>query len=874
MPTLSDSLSLVYTNENCVGCNKCIKVCSCVGACISTEADETGKSRINVDPNRCVACGACFDACDHNARAWNDDTAAFFADLEKGENISVLIAPAFKANYPEEYEQVLGGLKMLGVKRFINVSFGADITTWGYINYIRRYGFKGGISQPCPAVVSYIEKYHPELIPKLFPVQSPLMCAAIYARNEMGVKDKLAFISPCIAKKLEIDDPENKGLVSYNVTFEHLMQYVRNHHIYGKPVTDEIEYGLGSFYPTPGGLMENVRWLVGEDVFIREISGEKRMYRYLKNNAKQIARGETPYLMIDALNCEKGCICGTAVDLSIASTDNALFNLLHIRESVKKNGTDNAWSRNLTPAERMEALNQQFKGLQLNDYLRRYTDRSKTCAVKEPLDADLEKIFISMRKYTEDSRKINCTSCGYDTCREMATAIYNGFNHRENCIYYLKREVEDEKELLNYETTHDADLKIWRRRLATPLLEKIMLKTTKWSVAMADIDGFRSINSTYGTLIADKILIVLTERLKTIAGQRRMELVRYAGDEFLFLVPEEQLSADHPAVKDILKAFSEPLIFDNYYLKLSACIGIALPDGASAAENFIANAEDAMVEARKHGRNQVCVYSDHLKERAEEEHLISEHLLDAIENEKFFMLYQPKIDVKSRSVKGYEALVRIRDSNIGPAKFIPVAEKNGWVWKIGRITTALVVRQLAVWRSLGYQLHPVSINFSSRQLSDTAYPDFLEDQLKRFNIPSSLIEIEITENVFLDNTSHTEELFDRFQKSGIRLAVDDFGIGYSSLSYLTYIPVDVIKLDKSIVDHFLVKGKDAFINDIIHLVHDLNKEIVIEGIEHHWQYERVKAFNADTIQGYYFSKPLPPKEAISFQATMFPPSIQ
>ena len=132
----------------------------------------------------------------------------------------------------------------------------------------------------------------------------------------------------------------------------------------------------------------------------------------------------------------------------------------------------------------MDALNRQFASLRLDDYLREYTDRSAACHVREPLEEDMEKIFISMRKFTEESRNINCTSCGYDTCRQMAKAIYNGFNHRENCIYYLKREVEDEKELLNYETTHDADLRIWRRRLAVPLLSKIMRNSTDWSVVM------------------------------------------------------------------------------------------------------------------------------------------------------------------------------------------------------------------------------------------------------------------------------------------------------------------------------------------------------------------------------------------------------
>lgn len=184
--------TLVFTNDNCIGCNKCISVCSCMGACVSHVVD--GTNRIDVDSDKCIACGACFDVCEHHAREFADDTERFFEDLKKGERISLLIAPAFKANYPSEYGTVLGGLKKLGVNRMISVSFGADITTWGYLNYIDKYGFTGGISQPCPAVVGYIERYLPELLPKLFPVQSPMMCAAIYARKQMGITDKLTFV--------------------------------------------------------------------------------------------------------------------------------------------------------------------------------------------------------------------------------------------------------------------------------------------------------------------------------------------------------------------------------------------------------------------------------------------------------------------------------------------------------------------------------------------------------------------------------------------------------------------------------------------------------------------------------------------------------
>lgn len=173
--------ALVFTNDNCIGCNKCISVCPVLTA--NYAVNENEQNKIVVDGKQCISCGACFDACEHLAREYRDDTERFFDDLKKGEKISLLLAPAFLANYPKEYASVLGGLKEMGVNRIISISFGADITTWAYIKYITEHHFKGGISQPCPAIVSYIEKYIPELIPNLLPVHSPLMCGAIYAKK-------------------------------------------------------------------------------------------------------------------------------------------------------------------------------------------------------------------------------------------------------------------------------------------------------------------------------------------------------------------------------------------------------------------------------------------------------------------------------------------------------------------------------------------------------------------------------------------------------------------------------------------------------------------------------------------------------------------
>jgi len=434
--------ALIYTNDNCVGCNKCISVCPVLTA--NQAVLENGENKIIVNGDQCISCGACFDACAHGARSFNDDTERFFEDLKRGEKISILVAPAFLANYPQEYGSVLGGLKRLGVNRIISVSFGADITTWGYIKYITEHHFTGGISQPCPAVVRYVERYIPELIPRLMPIHSPMMCGAIFVRKYMRVPDKLAFISPCIAKKNEIDDPNCGGYVSYNVTFSHLMEYVKEHGISGPAVNDEIEYGLGSIYPMPGGLKENVYWFCGEDVFIRQIEGERHTYEFLEDYKERVLRGKELPFMVDALNCAKGCIYGTGVEESRADTDDILYELQRIRASSKKGGKGHAFSTRLTPKQRLAQLNKQFKNLNINDFIRKYSDRSRGLEIRKPGAAELDAIYEEMDKKTEAQKKINCSACGYNTCKEMATAIYNNCNHKDNCIQYMKGEVEKE----------------------------------------------------------------------------------------------------------------------------------------------------------------------------------------------------------------------------------------------------------------------------------------------------------------------------------------------------------------------------------------------------------------------------------------------
>lgn len=521
--------ALIYTNDDCVGCNKCISVCPVLTA--NHAVLENGENKIIVDGDQCISCGACFDACAHKARSYNDDTERFFEDLKRGEKISLLLAPAFVANYPREYGSVLGGLKQLGVNRIISVSFGADITTWGYIKYITEHHFTGGISQPCPAVVRYVERYIPELIPRLMPIHSPLMCGAIYVKKYMKVPDKLAFISPCIAKKNEIDDPNCRGYVSYNVTFDHLMEYVRAHGISGPAVKDEIEYGLGSIYPMPGGLKENVYWFCGEDVFIRQIEGERHAYEFLEDYKERVLKGKELPFMVDALNCAKGCIYGTGVEESRTGTDDILYELQRIKESSKKGGKGHAFRRKLTPKQRLDRLNKQFKDLNINDFIRHYNDQSKGLEIRKPGAAELDAIYGEMDKQTEAQRKINCSACGYNTCKEMATAIFNDCNHKDNCIQYMKGVVDKEnmlaKELAEAMEAKNAEI-MAKNEMISRLVEEVRDDFASLDRSINEMSRGNNSNARESTGISTSMADVISfcDRLQSSLGNIQEMLVK------------------------------------------------------------------------------------------------------------------------------------------------------------------------------------------------------------------------------------------------------------------------------------------------------------------------------------------------------------
>jgi methyl-accepting chemotaxis protein/NAD-dependent dihydropyrimidine dehydrogenase PreA subunit len=454
---------VVYTvDANCVGCNKCIRNCPVMGANISYVIN--GENKVRVDQDRCIRCGACIASCSHDARRFNDDTERFFNDLRHGKKISVVVAPAARINF-ENHGKLIGFLKASGVNLVYDVSFGADITTWAYLKAIREKKLSSLISQPCPAVVNYIEKYRPELIPQLAPVHSPTLCTAIYMKQYMKVADDIAFLSPCIGKVDEFSDPETGGHVSYNVTYAKLQEYISSAGIdlsrYEDTPYDDIGCWLGCLYSRPGGLRENVEALV-DGAWVRQIEGSHHVYGYLDAYRDRIAAKKPVPLLVDALNCANGCNIGTATckRVSVDDADNA-FNSL---KNAKKNEKSGLFRK------RSESLFAMFNAkLKLADFMRGYADRR--IGLKDPSESELEAIYRDMHKDTDASRRVDCSACGYQTCSDMARAIFNGINTKGNCIAFNRQEIAYETRSVGEKTRIIDELSVYTDRVLSVLDE-------------------------------------------------------------------------------------------------------------------------------------------------------------------------------------------------------------------------------------------------------------------------------------------------------------------------------------------------------------------------------------------------------------------
>lgn len=426
---------IIYTiEEKCEGCNMCIRNCPIF------EANEAyivnGANKVRINPDKCIHCGKCLDVCVHHARDYYDDTEKFIKALKSHEKISLVVAPSVRVNF-SDYRRVFGYLKNLGINMIYDVSFGADITTWAYLKYIKENKTESVIAQPCPCIVNYIEKYSPELLLKLAPIHSPMMCSAVYIKKYKNLNDKLAFLSPCISKRDEISDINTDGLIQYNVTFKKLKDYIEknkvNTYSYDSCDFDDIECEMGFLFSRPGGLKENIM-LKYPDMWVRQIEGQNVAYDYLIQYSDRLKNKNNVPAVIDILNCPSGCNNGTGTDKN-AAIDDIDYKFNNIKNlKLKKQGSKVLHKKNNLYSLFDSKLN-------IKDFMRKYNKSIKIQIAHEINDKNLNDIFKEMYKNTKKKQNINCSACGYDTCKNMAKAIYNNLNIKENCIDYNRGKI-------------------------------------------------------------------------------------------------------------------------------------------------------------------------------------------------------------------------------------------------------------------------------------------------------------------------------------------------------------------------------------------------------------------------------------------------
>ncbi len=424
---------IVTREDRCTGCNKCINSCP-VDMANEAYIAADGSRKVRVDDTYCIHCGACLSACDHDARDYVDDTDSFFQDLAAGQSISVVAAPAALVNF-DDAERLFGWLKSKGVKHIYDVSMGADITTWAYLRAIEKYHLDSVVAQPCPAIVNYCERYIPEILPQLSPMQSPLMCLVVYLRKYMNVTDKLAFLSPCVAKSDEINDPNNRGLVQYNVTFKKLQEKIAREGVnlrqYQPAPFEGMEAAIGLTYSRPGGLKENIA-VTNPEIWVRQIESPKHAYPYLRQYLERRRRGEPVPTVVDILNCGEGCNKGTGTLRSLALDD------IDAQTNKRKSAKAEANIKKTEAGTEYAPYVYFDEHLNLEDFRRSYTAKDVHGFFE---DGDLEGTFQSLHKNTPESRKINCFACGYGSCERFAQAVKCGKNVPDSCVDYERNRI-------------------------------------------------------------------------------------------------------------------------------------------------------------------------------------------------------------------------------------------------------------------------------------------------------------------------------------------------------------------------------------------------------------------------------------------------
>ena len=839
---------VIFTNAKCIGCNRCIASCPVPGANIA--AHQNGKRYVLVDNTRCIHCGHCLEGCPQSAREYVDDTKRFFADLQEGHAISAIVSPVLWLQYPEKVSQILGYLQSLGVKKFFDAAAGSDIVTWAHANYLQQHS-GSIISSTCSALVNYVEKVQPELIPNLVPIHTPSVCLAIYLKKYRNIQDRLVYLSPCIADYDQITSPETQDAISYHVTIKELMKVIGDQDIssYSGKLNLLAIGPRGRLY-FPGGLKENLDHFLGTKDMRLQVTGINSLGDG-EGSFIQLFQENQDGVFVDFLDCKHGCLLGTGTNSQERHIKDILREYkLQARMAPSMSREDNPYNGNLSEKRRLQLLQKRFSSLSPEDFQRRFN--SLRIPEKQITSEEVEEVFHKLYKTTEKSRNINCQDCGYKTCTHMAEAVARGYSTIHSCTQY-------QQDMMIKMATTDIISGLPNKAMLFKAGEQLFQSKAfaKYVYVLLDINHFGSFNNRFGYEGANRILMDFSQ-----AARRYLEpeekLFHIEADKFVAILNKPHLKYYTFLINNLmLTTLTEDTKFP---LKLTVRSRAYDPDGTEESFSEIAKHLLSTSSIKNTGfSNETVIYNKSNIDSAFSQVMYIQHIPQALANKEFEIVYQPKVGVHDHKLKGAEALVRWRkdDKFIPPSIFIPICESAGLIQQLDFYILNQVCNTIDSWIQQGLEPVKVSVNFSKQNFTMPDIGKRICNIVDNWQLPHNLIEIEFTETAYNEDEKMLSKAIRVLNDKGFSASIDDFGSSYSSLSLLENLKFDVLKLDKSLIDTILQNPQSKIVvTNIVRMAKELNMEIVAEGVETRETLQVLKELDCDLIQGYYFDKPL------------------
>lgn len=390
---------------------------------------------------------------------------------------------------------------------------------------------------------------------------------------------------------------------------------------------------------------------------------------------------------------------------------------------------------------------------------------------------------------------------------------------------------------------------------------------TQFAIMFIDLDRFKNVNDSMGHPIGDQLLIAVGQRL--LKSVRKNDFVaRYGGDEYVILLPSCQQSEADTIAARILDELEYPLTFQNIDLFVTSSIGISIfPEDGHDYEALTANADSAMYLAKEKGKNNYQFFTEDLRRDIIEKMTLERELRHALIKNQFLLYYQPQIDLKTGQMTGLEALIRWHHPSkgiISPTDFIPIAEETGLIVPIGQWVLETACAQIKKWQEAHFPQLQISINVSFVQFMQTNFAKLVEETLVKTGLQPHYLNLEITESMTSDALNCQTTLY-QLRKIGINISIDDFGTGFSSLSYISNFPITHLKIDQVFVQGTSTSNK-AIVKTIISLAKNLNLKVIAEGVETVDQARFLKDLDCDEVQGYYYFRPLPEEQVTALLA--------